>query len=208
MNFVTRLIRSEIIFYSLLSLPALWPLYPFFTANYTVLADPTKYLLHHFGFWACLLLVTVLSFTPLKVLFPKLFFITALNSQRRAVGVASFVYACIHLGFQFLHESGWPTLVHDLRKPFILIGVLAFLILTLLAATSFNAAVRWLGARTWKSMHRFAYLAAFLVAIHQALGRKIFPKQVIWIFLPLLILEIVRLIYRYKKKTVSAVVLS
>ena len=81
----------------------------------------------------------------------------------------------------------------DLKKPFLLTGLIAFSILLALAATSFNRAVRWLGGRNWKQLHRFAYIAAALVAYHQAAARKIFPLQVLWIFVPLLVLELLRI---------------
>lgn len=177
-------------------LPGLWPAWPILRQNPTVLADPSKFLLHHFGFVACVLLATVLTFTPLRVLFPHSTLAQALNRHRRTVGVSAFFYALIHLGFQIIHEGGWPTFVTDIRKPFLLAGAVTFTILAVLAATSFNRVVRWMGGRRWKNLHRLAYLAAALAAYHQAAARKLFPVQVLWIFLPLLALEIARVIKR------------
>jgi sulfoxide reductase heme-binding subunit YedZ len=54
--------------------------------------------------------------------------------------------------------------------------------------------VRWLGGRRWKNLHRLAYVAAALVAYHQAAARKVFPPQVLWIFVPLVVLEILRIV--------------
>ncbi|HTQ31502.1 MAG TPA: ferric reductase-like transmembrane domain-containing protein [Opitutaceae bacterium] len=184
-----RLLRSKAFVICVIVLPGLWPAWPIMRRNPTVMADPGKYLLHHFGFVACILLATVLSFTPLRVLFPQSKLVQALNRHRRTVGVSTFVYAAIHLTFQFLHEDGWPTFWKDMRKPFLLAGMAIFLILLALAATSFNAAVRWLGGRRWKNLHRLAYLAAPLAAYHQAAARKLFPVQVLWIFVPLALLE-------------------
>lgn len=175
-------------------LPGLWPAWPIFSGNPTVLADPLKYLLHHFGFVACVLLAVVLALTPLRVLWPRSRVAAALNRHRRTIGVSAFVYALIHLACQILHEAGWPTFWTDLRKPFILVGVLAFAILAVLAATSFNAVIRWMGGRRWKGLHRLAYIAAGLAAYHQAAARKIFPVQVLWIFVPLVLLELARVI--------------
>jgi DMSO/TMAO reductase YedYZ heme-binding membrane subunit len=53
--------------------------------------------------------------------------------------------------------------------------------------------VRWLGGKRWKALHRLAYVAAALVAYHQAAARKVFPPQVLWIFVPLVTLELLRL---------------
>ena len=50
-----------------------------------------------------------------------------------------------------------------------------------------------LGGKAWKNLHRLAYLAAALAAYHQAAARKIFPMQVVWIFGPLVVLEIARI---------------
>ena len=98
-----------------------------------------------------------------------------------------------HLATHLLYEGGFAILASDLKKPFLLTGLIAFSILLALAATSFNRAVRWLGGRNWKQLHRFAYIAAALVAYHQAAARKIFPLQVLWIFVPLLVLELLRI---------------
>jgi len=192
-SFLEKLLRSRAFVLTVIVLPGLWPAWPIFSGNPTVLADPSKYLLHHFGFVACILLAVVLSFTPLRILFPKSRVAAALNRYRRTVGVSAFFYALIHLGFQLIHENGWPTFWTDLRKPFLLVGVTTFTILLILALTSFNAAVRWIGGRRWKNLHRLAYLAAALAAYHQAAARKIFPVQVLWIFIPLAALELARI---------------
>jgi sulfoxide reductase heme-binding subunit YedZ len=204
MNLIERLFRSRAFVLTAIVLPGLWPAWPIASGDPTVLADPLKYLLHHFGFVACILLAAVLALTPLRVLFPRSRLAAALNRHRRTVGVSAFCYALIHLTCQVLHEAGWPTFWTDVRKPFILVGLLAFSILLVLAATSFNAVVRWMGGRRWKRLHRLAYLAAGLAAYHQAAARKIFPVQVLWIFVPLAGLEIARVIRQNLKTVPSA----
>jgi methionine sulfoxide reductase heme-binding subunit len=189
-----RLFRSKVFIWTAIVLPGLWPAVPIFRQNPTVLADPLKYLLHHFGFVACILLAIVLSLTPLRVLFPRSRLAQALNRHRRLIGVGTFFYALIHLCFQVLHEGGWPTFFTDIRKPFLLCGLLTFAILLILAVTSFNFVVRWMGGRRWKNVHRLVYLAVPLAAYHQALARKLFPVQVLWIFVPLAALEAARVI--------------
>jgi sulfoxide reductase heme-binding subunit YedZ len=199
-----KLLRSKAFVLTLIVLPGLWPAWPILRQNPTVLADPGKYLLHHFGFVACVLLATVLALSPLRVLFPKSRLAQAVNRHRRMIGVSTFVYALFHLGFQFIHEDGWPTFWHDMRKPFLLAGVSIFAILLVLAATSFNAAVRWLGGRRWKNLHRLVYLAAPLAAYHQAAARKIFPVQVLWIFVPVAVLELARIAKQARKTRIPA----
>jgi methionine sulfoxide reductase heme-binding subunit len=196
-----KLLRSKVFVVILIVLPGLWPAVPFLQHDSTVLADPLKYVLHHLGFVACMLLAIVLTFTPLRVLFPKWGIAQALNRHRRLVGVSAFVYAALHFATHLLYEQGFGVLASDIKKPFLLTGLIAFTILFLLAITSLNAAVRWMGGKRWKNLHRLAYVAAALVAYHQAAARKIFPMQVLWIFVPLVMLEILRVVRQNQKKT-------
>lgn len=196
---MAKLLRAKAFVWICLVLPGLWPALPLLRHDATVLADPLKYILHHLGFVACVLLAVVLTFTPLRVLFPKWDVALALNRHRRLVGVAAFAYALAHFATHLLYEGGFAVLATDVTKPFLLSGLLAFTILLVLAITSLHAAIRWLGGPRWKNLHRLAYLAAALAAYHQAAARKIFPVQVLWIFVPLAILEILRIIRQAQK---------
>ena len=198
---IARTFRSKIVVWILIILPGLWPLWPMLVRHDpSTLADPLKYILHHLGFVACLLLVVVLTFSPLRVLWPKSPVVQALNRHRRLVGVAAAVYALLHFGTHLIYEGGTefsalPAILRRaVKKRFQLTGVVALTILLTLAITSLRVFVRWLGGRRWKNLHRLAYVAAALVAYHQASARKIFPVQVLWIFIPLAALEIARLL--------------
>ena len=194
MALLEKLLRSKLVVWILLVLPGIWPVWPIFVRqDSSVLADPLKFVLHHLGFVACLLLAIVLTFTPLRVLFPKSGVAQALNRHRRLVGVSAFVYALLHFATHLVYEGGFGILAKDVTKPFLLTGLVAFAILLVLAATSPHAALRWLGGKRWKNLHRLAYVAAALVAYHQAAARKIFPVQVLWIFIPLAVLELLRI---------------
>lgn len=197
---VEKLLRSKAVVWTLLILPGLWPIWPIFIRpEASVLADPLKFVLHHLGFIACVLLATVLTFSPLRVLWPKWGIAQALNRHRRLVGVCVFVYAALHLATHVVYEGGTdvstlPAIFNTaLEKPFQLVGLIAFVILLVLSVTSLNAAIKWLGGKLWKNVHRLVYLAAGLAAYHQAAARKIFPLQVVWIFGPVLVLEIARI---------------
>ena len=210
MAVLEKLLRSKIVVWILLVLPGLWPIWPIFIRpDPSVGADPLKYLLHHLGFTACVLLATVLVFTPLRVLWPKWGIAQAVNRHRRLVGVASFAYALLHLTTHVLYETGGDLsqLGHVFEvaatKPFQLVGLIAFTILLVLTVTSPNAMIKALGGKRWKLLHRLAYVAAGLSAYHQAAARKIFPMQVVWIFGPLLLLEIARVIRERKPKPVA-----
>lgn len=209
MAILEKLLRSKVAIWILLVLPGLWPVWPIFLRpDPSVRADPLKFVLHHLGFTACVLLAIVLTFTPLRVLWPKWGIAQALNRHRRLVGVAAFAYALLHLTTHVVYETGldWSQLGHVFQvattKPFQLVGLIAFTILLALAVTSPNFMLRRLG-RNWKRLHRLAYVAAALAAYHQAAARKLFPMQVVWIFGPLVLLEIARIIRERKPKPVA-----
>jgi sulfoxide reductase heme-binding subunit YedZ len=207
---LANLLRRKFVIWSLIVLPGLWPAWPFFVEkNPTALTDPLKFVLLHLGFMACLLLAFVLTLTPLRVLFPKWDVALALNRHRRLIGVSAFAYALLHFSVHVFYQydgtyDGTVTqLGKELQKPFQLTGLVALTILLVLAITSVNAAVRWLGGKKWKNLHRFVYLAAALVAYHQAAARKIFPMQVVWIFGPLVLLEIARFLKQRAKARIA-----
>jgi sulfoxide reductase heme-binding subunit YedZ len=120
------------------------------------------------------------------------------------VGVSAFAYALLHVATQvlYVYDGSFGTLLKELQKPFQLTGLIAFVILLVLTITSLDAAIRWLGGRAWKNLHRLAYVAAALAAYHQAAARKIFPLQVVWIFAPLLVLELARIV-KHRRETRS-----
>jgi sulfoxide reductase heme-binding subunit YedZ len=146
----------------------------------------------HLGFTACVLLATVLCFSPLRILFPGSGAALALNRHRRLVGVSAFIYGVLHFTMHLLYEGGFGVLATDITTPFMVIGMATLAILTALAATSSNLAIRLMGGRNWKRLHRLAYVAAGLAAWHQAEARKLFPMQVVWIFGPVALLQAAR----------------
>lgn len=202
--------RSRGVVWTLLVLPGLWPAWPLFVrAEASGLADPLKFVLHHLGFVACVALATVLTFSPLRVLFPRWGVVQALNGHRRLIGVGAFVYALLHAGVQvlYVYDGGFGTLAKEIRKPFQFTGLIALVILAVLAATSFDSAIRRLGSRHWKNLHRLVYCAAALAAYHQAAARKVFPLQVVWIFGPVALLELARL-WKWKSRQSATGILS
>jgi sulfoxide reductase heme-binding subunit YedZ len=74
-----------------------------------------------------------------------------------------------------------------LKKNFILFGLLGFLCLLPLAATSTRAAIRWLGGKSWQRLHRLAYVAGVAAAVHFILRVKGFQYEP-WIYLAILVL--------------------
>jgi sulfoxide reductase heme-binding subunit YedZ len=206
-TFLEKLLRSKPFVIALIVLGGLWPAWPIVRGDPSVLADPLKYLLHHTGFMAALLLVIVLAFTPLRVLFPHAKWPLALSRHRRLVGVSVFAYAVLHLTLHFLYEGGFSTFPADVRKPFIVTGLIAFLILFALTVTSTNRAVRGLGAKRWKNLHRWVYLAVALALYHQAASHKIFGwEDLLWYAGPLVLLEAARIIRRTRELSATRTV--
>jgi sulfoxide reductase heme-binding subunit YedZ len=80
-----------------------------------------------------------------------------------------FFYAVLHvLAYSWL-DMGFDlaAIVRDIpKRPFILVGFLAFVGLVPLAATSFNRAIRTLGAARWQRLHRLVYAIAGLAVLH------------------------------------------
>lgn len=213
MPFLEKLLRAKAVVWTLIVLPGLWPAWPFFIRpDSSALADPLKFVLHHLGFVACVLLATVLTFSPLRVLFPKSGIALALNRHRRLVGVSAFAYAALHATTHLVYEGGTdvatiPSILKTaLEKPFQLTGLITLTILFVLAITSLPAAIRWLGPKAWKNLHRLVYVAAALAAYHQIAARKVFPREVLWIFVPLVALEIARIVRQRNRLPVAATV--
>jgi sulfoxide reductase heme-binding subunit YedZ len=128
-------------------------------------ANPAEALIRSLGDWTLRFLVIVLAVTPLRVLSG----LTAMMRWRRMLGLFVFFYACLHLLAYawFDQELVLAAVVDDvIKRPFILVGMLAWSLLLLLAATSFNRAVRWLGARRWQMLHRAVYGIAGLAVLH------------------------------------------
>ncbi|MFN7177040.1 MAG: sulfite oxidase heme-binding subunit YedZ, partial [Thermaurantiacus sp.] len=94
---------------------------------------------------------------------------------RRALGLWAFAYAVLHLLAFLWLDLDWSLaelVAETLERPFILAGMLAFLAMLPLAATSTNRAIRRLGARRWRVLHRLAYLAALAGVVHFVLRVK------------------------------------
>lgn len=169
--------------------PALWLLH-FYTSGALVLdADPVNYLTHFTGNWAVYILLASLAITPLRRLSPKIAWLIRL---RRLIGLYAFFYATLHLATYVFLFSGydivtaltalragrpgelitqgkavWPTIYDDLlKRRFIQVGLLAWLILLALAITSPARILRAMGGKNWQRLHRLVYVAAIAGVIH------------------------------------------
>ena len=127
--------------------------------------NPAEALVRSTGDWTLRFLCIVLAVTPLRVMTGT----PALARLRRMLGLFVFFYALLHmLCYSWLDmEFVVADIVRDIvKRPFILVGFLALLMLTALAATSFNRAIRLLGVRRWQWLHRLVYVVAGLAVLH------------------------------------------
>jgi sulfoxide reductase heme-binding subunit YedZ len=107
----------------------------------------------------------VLAISPLRVVLG----LSALARFRRMLGLFVYAYVCLHLLSYAWFDMGFDPMdmARDIAKrPFILVGFIAFLLLTPLALTSFNRAIKAMGARRWQQLHRAVYLVAGLAILH------------------------------------------
>jgi sulfoxide reductase heme-binding subunit YedZ len=128
-------------------------------------ANPAEFLIRATGDWTLRALCLVLAVTPMRVVWG----LPELARFRRMAGLFTFFYASLHLICYTWFDMDWdlPDIALDLAKrPFILVGFAAWMILWTLGATSFNAAIRWMGARRWQALHRSAYAIAVLGVLH------------------------------------------
>ena len=128
-------------------------------------ANPAETLIRATGDWTLRGLCLTLAVTPLRVLmgWPELL------RFRRLLGLLTFGYASLHLLCYAGFDMGldWADIVRDIpKRPFVLVGALAFALLALMAATSWNGAIRRLGARRWQALHRSIYAVAVLAILH------------------------------------------
>ena len=144
-------------------LPFFWLFYGAATNNLG--ANPAEYLIRSTGDWTLRFLCIVLAVTPLRVLTST----PQLARLRRMLGLFVYFYVVLHLLSYSWFDMGFdvPDIAKDIAKrPFILVGFSAFVLLTPLAATSFNRAIKALGARRWQMMHRLVYATALLGLLH------------------------------------------
>jgi sulfoxide reductase heme-binding subunit YedZ len=128
-------------------------------------ADPIAIALNRLGLLALILLVASLMCTPLKLFFGW----TWPLRVRRALGLLAFTYAAAHVLLYALVDQGLDlsAIVADVvKRPFITVGFVAFVLLVPLAWTSTDAAVRRLGFERWQRLHRLTYVASSLGALH------------------------------------------
>ena len=128
-------------------------------------ANPAEALERSTGDWTLRMLCVVLAVTPLRTMAG----LPALARFRRMVGLFVYFYAVLHLLAYSWFDMGFDLadIAKDIvKRPFVLVGFTAIVLLTPLALTSFNRAIRALGGRRWQLLHRLVYAVAVLAIVH------------------------------------------
>ena len=159
--------------YAIGLMPAVWTFY--LAVGDQLGADPMKTLERTLGLWALRFLIASLAITPLRRLGgPNLI------RYRRALGLLAFYYAAPHVAVYVGLDQGldvaaiWKDIV---KRPYITVGMVAFLTLIPLAATSNTTMIKKLGGAAWQRLHRWVYLAAAAAAIHFIMLVKSWPAE-------------------------------
>jgi len=138
--------------------------------------DPVKTVERELGVLGLQFLLASLAVTPLRRLGLNLL------RFRRALGLLAFGYVSLHLAAWVGLDMGlrWAEMGADLvKRPYVILGMLGFLVMIPLAATSSNRAIRRLGPQAWGRLHRLAYVAILAGLLHLVLLSKVWTGEVL-----------------------------
>ena len=127
-------------------------------------ANPIEFITRSTGTWALVFLCLTLAMSPLRLITHSIAWIR----YRRMLGLFSFFYSCIHFGIWLWLDQNFDLiemLKDVVKRPFITMGFISFILLIPLAMTSTHWAQQKLGRR-WMQLHRIVYLIAATVVLH------------------------------------------
>ena len=128
-------------------------------------ANPAERLIRATGDWTLRFLCITLAVTPLRKMLKQ----PMLARFRRMLGLFTFFYGCVHFLCYSWLDMGlvFDDIARDIvKRPFILVGTSALLLMLPLAATSFNRAIKALGPARWQALHRAVYAVVLLGLLH------------------------------------------
>ncbi|MCI4590220.1 sulfoxide reductase heme-binding subunit YedZ [Sphingobium sp. BYY-5] len=160
-------------------------------------ANPVEYVLRELGLWALRFLCLTLALSPLA----RFSGWRRALLYRRRIGLWAFAYACLHLStYIFVDQAlDWPTIVKDIvKRPYITIGMAAFLLLVPLAITSINRIRRRMAPRSWLRLHRAIYPIAIMGVAHFYLLVKADHRDPLFYGIIVLMLLGIRLVPRHR----------
>lgn len=166
-------------------------------------ANPYEHVLHELGTWALNFILITLLIAPLR----RALGWDWLLRLRRMAGLYAFFYGSLHLlaYLWFDQDFVWHEIAHDVaQRPFIAVGLAAFLLMLPLALSSSAAAIRRLGAQRWLRLHRAVYAIGILAAVHYWwLVKKDITKPLIYALILGTLLGL-RLLYRLHRARAAA----
>ncbi|HSU26175.1 MAG TPA: protein-methionine-sulfoxide reductase heme-binding subunit MsrQ [Pyrinomonadaceae bacterium] len=167
--------------------------------------NPLEFFLRATGVLTLLFLLVTLLVSPLR----KFFGWNNLIKYRRMLGLFAFFYVCVHLVTYSIFDKSLnvPAIIGDVaQRPFIAIGMGAFLMLIPLAITSTNAMIKRLGGKRWARLHRLTYVAAVLGVVHfwMIVKSDVFYPALFGMALVLLLVYRLYINIRPKLRTVAA----
>ena len=184
---IRPILNSRPFLWALLAVPAVLILYRYFASDVWV-GD----LLHPTGEWSARLLIFALMLTPLAQLFRGQAWVQWLVRRRRALGVAAFAYALLHLVFYLIDMATLQNVLAELPALGIWTAWAAFLLMLAVATISNDASMRLL-KRNWKRVQRLAYPAALFTLLHwMFVHDNVLPALVN--FAPLALLQAIRIV--------------
>ncbi|MGB3406587.1 MAG: protein-methionine-sulfoxide reductase heme-binding subunit MsrQ [Jannaschia sp.] len=154
-------------------IPAAWMTFAVLTNRLGV--DPVKTLEHELGLWSLQFLLASLCVTPL-MRFGRI----NLLKFRKSLGLLAFTYLALHfLVWLFLDlQLRWGLIGSEIvKRPYLTIGFAAFVLLIPVAATSWQGAIKRMGAQAWGRLHRLVYLAVILGAVHFVMQEKVWTTE-------------------------------
>jgi len=128
-------------------------------------ANPIEFINRFLGDWALRMILVSLAATPLKILFGWRWPVRV----RRMLGLWAFTYVALHITNYVVVDNffAWDDIWKDIvKRNFITVGMVAFTIITSLAATSWNGAIKRMGSKSWRRLHKLVYVAAALGSLH------------------------------------------
>lgn len=151
------------------------------------------------GGWALRFLLASLAITPLR----RITGWNALIRYRRMLGLYAFAYGLFHGFHYFAFDAQWyaEVIIEDLTlRRFFIAGAIALALMIPLAATSFTAAIRWLGGVRWRQLHRLVYLSAIAAVVHYLWQAKGVDLEPLYYAAVLAILLLARVVFAIQKR--------
>ena len=161
--------------FALVLLPAVRFIDQFATRDFGLLAMSVGNMTYWSGVWATVVLLMALAVTPALTVFRW----PALVDVRRMIGVTALVYTLIHVVLYFaLRAWNWSLIANEtLTRGTLVLATLSTIGLIVLGTTSLDAAIRYLGARSWQRLHNTNYVISGLAILHVLLARGTYPEQ-------------------------------